>query len=110
MNKNSISIMTPTYNSSKHISDTIQSVISQIYIDWELIIIDDYSNDDTIKIVESFILLDERIKLIINKNNKAAALSRNAGMRESKSDYLAFLDSDDIWGKDKLQKQLLIEI
>ena len=70
MNKNSISIMTPTYNSSKNISDTIQSVISQIYIDWELIIIDDYSNDDSIKIVESFILLDERIKLIINKNNK----------------------------------------
>ena len=107
MKNDSISIITPTYNSSKYITKTIQSVISQTYIDWELIIIDDCSSDDTIKIVESFILLDERIKLIQNQNNRGAAFSRNTGMIKSKSDYLAFIDSDDVWEKDKLQKQLL---
>ena len=107
MKKNSISIITPTYNSSKYIAETIQSVISQTYIDWELIIIDDCSSDDTTEIVESFILLDERIKLIRNQNNRGAAFSRNAGMIKSKSNYLAFIDGDDVWEKDKLQKQLL---
>jgi teichuronic acid biosynthesis glycosyltransferase TuaG len=101
-----ISIITPTFNSSTYIKETIYSVISQSYTDWELLIIDDCSSDDTVEIVESFTLSDERIRLIKNQQNKGASFSRNVGIAKSHGDYLAFLDSDDLWEKDKLQTQI----
>lgn len=102
----SVSIITPSYNSEEYISDTIESVINQSFEDWELIIIDDCSNDKTIQIINSYISKDNRIVLKQNIGNRGAAYSRNVGLIESKYDYVAFLDSDDIWKRDKLEKQL----
>ena len=106
MQKEFISIITPTYNSSLYIAETIKSIISQTHDNWELILVDDFSNDNTVSIIESFISLDNRIKLIKNTENKGAAFTRNTAILESKYSYLAFLDSDDIWVKEKLEKQL----
>ena len=78
-----ISIITPMYNSGKFIDATIQSVQSQTYQNWEMIIIDDASTDGSVKIVESFATKDERIKLIKLDSNKGAAAARNRGIKES---------------------------
>ena len=106
MQNDYISIITPTYNSSLYITDTIQSIISQTYKKWELIIVDDCSSDSTIDIIKSFILLDNRIKLFENTKNRGAAFTRNKAIYHCKYSYIAFLDSDDIWVKEKLEKQL----
>ena len=105
MRNDYISIITPSYNSSEYIEETIQSVLNQTYEKWELILVDDFSSDNTVSIIESFISLDSRIKLIKNTENKGAAVTRNTAILESKYSYLAFLDSDDIWVKEKLEKQ-----
>lgn len=106
MSKDFISIITPTYNSSLYLSETIESVISQTHKDFELILVDDCSSDNTISIINSYMVIDDRIKLIKNIENKGAAFSRNTAMKISKYNYLAFLDSDDVWERDKLTKQL----
>ena len=93
------------YNSAEYIAETIKSVIAQTYKEWELIIIDDCSTDDTEKIVNTF-LFDERIKLIKNKKNSGAAVSRNRGLQLAKGKWIAFLDSDDVWLPKKLEKQI----
>ncbi|HFZ8994078.1 TPA: glycosyltransferase family 2 protein [Citrobacter freundii] len=98
------SIIMPAYNSSKTIHASILSVLNQTITDWELIVIDDCSIDDTISIVESF--NDQRIILIKNTQNIGVALSRNKGLKISKGKYISFLDSDDIWKRDKCEKQL----
>ncbi len=105
MKNDYISIITPSYNSAEYIEETIQSVLNQTYEKWELIIVDDFSSDNTVSIIESFISLDSRIKLIKNTENKGAAFARNTAILESKYSYLAFLDSDDIWVRQKLEKQ-----
>ena len=105
MKNDYISIITPSYNSAEYIEETIQSVLNQTYEKWELILVDDFSYDNTVSIIESFISLDSRIKLIKNTENKGAAFTRNTAILESKYSYLAFLDSDDIWVKEKLEKQ-----
>tara|TARA_B100000767_G_C19765737_1_gene537413 strand:+ start:2217 stop:2984 length:768 start_codon:yes stop_codon:yes gene_type:complete len=105
MKNDYISIITPSYNSAEYIEETIQSVLNQTYEKWELILVDDFSYDNTVSIIESFISLDSRIKLIKNTENKGAAFTRNTAISESKYSYLAFLDSDDIWVKEKLEKQ-----
>lgn len=102
-----VSIITPSYNSEKFISETIVSIQRQTYENWNLIIIDDSSKDNSVNIIKSHVLNDDRIKLIHSPINRGAAFSRNIGLSESKSDYIAFLDSDDLWEKDKLKKQLL---
>lgn len=94
----------PAYNSEKYIKDSIESVISQTYPFWELLIIDDCSTDNTIEVIHRF--KDKRIKLLTNKNNSGAAISRNFGLREAKGEWIAFLDSDDIWLPTKLDEQL----
>jgi len=101
-----VSIITPTYNSEKFISSTIESVISQTYEYFELIIVDDKSSDKSVEIISSFIEKDKRIKLIIQNKNGGAGLARNEGIRNSKGKYIAFLDSDDRWHNKKLEKQI----
>lgn len=101
-----ISIITPNYNSEKFIAETIESVVSQSYKNWELLIVDDCSTDNSTIIIEEFIEKDKRIQLIKLQQNGGAAITRNKGVSLAKGDYIAFLDSDDRWFVDKLTKQL----
>ena len=101
-----VSIITPTYNSSKYIEDTIKSIISQTYMNWELIITDDCSTDETVAIIKKYILLDTRISLFILEKNSGSAITRNNSIKFSKGVFLAFCDSDDFWDKNKLEKHV----
>ncbi len=101
-----VSIITPSYNASKFIEETINSVLMQTYTNWELIIVDDSSVDNSVEIIESYLKNDVRIKLIQLEKNIGAAEARNIGLRMAKGRYIAFLDSDDIWMPQKLEKQL----
>ena len=101
-----ISIITPTYNCGKFIGETIESVIKQTYQNWEMIIIDDCSKDDTKEIVERYIVKDERIKYYLLNENSGAAVARTKAMELASGKYIAFLDSDDLWMKDKLKRQV----
>ena len=101
-----VSIITPSYNSSKFIEECINSVITQSYIDWEMIIVDDYSTDNSRDLILKFAKEDNRINPIFLDENVGAAASRNIAIKQSKGKYIAFLDSDDIWIKDKLEKQI----
>jgi glycosyltransferase involved in cell wall biosynthesis len=99
-----VSIIVPAYNSAKHISATIKSVQNQTYKDFELIIVDDGSKDNTREVIESF-LDDKRIRYIFQEN-KGQASARNNGIGKSKGLFIAFQDSDDLWKSDKLEKQI----
>lgn len=100
-----VSIIMPSYNTAKYIGESIESVLSQTYHNWELIIIDDCSNDNTDEVIAKY-LRDERIRYYKNEVNSGAAISRNRALREAKGRWIAFLDSDDLWEKDKLEKQI----
>lgn len=100
-----ISIITPSYNSSCFISNTINSVINQTYQNWEMIIIDDCSKDNSVELIREYVNQDSRIKLLQNHENRGAAETRNKGLKVAKGRFIAFLDSDDIWYMDKLQIQ-----
>ena len=101
-----VSIIMPSFNTGKYIVETIESVLVQTYKNWELIIVDDCSSDETEEIVSHF-LVDKRIRYLKNENNSGAAFSRNKALREANGKWIAFLDSDDIWMAEKLEKQLL---
>ena len=101
-----VSIITPLYNSQTYIRETIKSVQDQTYSNWEMIIVDDASTDESTEIVKKIAVDEPRIKLNIFTNNQGPALARNWAIAESKGRYLAFLDSDDLWYKNKLEKQL----
>ena len=103
-NKDLVRIIMPSYNSEKYIKDSIESVLSQTYPYWELLIVDDCSTDKTVEIIKSF--KDERIRFFQNAVNSGAAISRNWALREAKGKWIAFLDSDDIWLPTKLEEQL----
>ena len=106
MNKQSlVSIIMPTYNCGKFIKKTIDSVINQTYSNWELIVVDDCSNDDTEKVLKKY-QKDKRINYIKLEKNSGAAVARTEAMRMAKGNYMAFLDSDDLWYPEKLEKQL----
>lgn len=100
-----VSVIMPSYNTAEYISESIASVRKQTYTDWELIIVDDCSADNTDEIVKPF-LSDKRIKYIKNETNSGAAVSRNRALREAKGKWIAFLDSDDLWLPVKLEKQI----
>lgn len=104
--ENLVSIIMPAYNCEAFIAETIESVKKQIYQDWELIIIDDCSIDRTSVIVEEYKKRDSRIKLYKNKDNRGAAYSRNRAIQYAKGEFLAFLDSDDLWEENKLEIQI----
>ena len=99
-----VSIIMPSYNTAPYIAESIQSVIDQTYKDWELIIVDDCSTDNTDEVITS--LHDERIRYFKNKKNGGAAVSRNKALRKAKGKWIAFLDSDDLWNPKKLEKQI----
>lgn len=99
-----VSIIMPSWNTGRFIGESIQSVLNQTYKNWELIIVDDCSTDNTDEIVTSFD--DERIRYFRNDKNSGAALTRNKAMREARGEWIAFLDSDDLWMPEKLEKQL----
>ena len=101
-----VSIIMPSYNTGRFIKETIESVLDQSYPAWELIMVDDCSTDNTDEVVNQY-LVDERIRYIKNDTNSGAAVSRNRALREAKGKWIAFLDSDDLWEADKLQKQIL---
>lgn len=102
--KGLVSIITPTYNCAKFIGETIDSIIAQTYENWELIIVDDNSSDNTEEIVKQY--KDSRIKYYRNDSNKGAAVSRNFALSLAKGKWIAFLDSDDLWLPSKLEKQI----
>lgn len=103
--ENKVSIIMPSYNTAKYIGESIKSVLAQTYENWELIIVDDCSTDGTDETVAPF-LMDRRIRYFKNEYNSGAAVSRNRALREATGKWVAFLDSDDLWLPEKLEKQL----
>lgn len=102
-----VSVITPLYNGAKYIEETIQSVINQNYKNWEMIIVDDCSTDNSRDIVKEFTNKDNRIKLVESETNFGGpARPRNIGLDEAKGQYIAFLDADDIWLPEKIEKQI----
>lgn len=101
-----VSVITPAYNASEYIVETIESVLSQSYTDWEMLIVDDCSTDNTVEIVSKYCEKDSRIKLLKHTENQGVAAARNTALKEAKGEYIAFLDSDDMWHSEKLLKQL----
>jgi glycosyltransferase involved in cell wall biosynthesis len=110
MKKNfDVDIIIPTYNSKKFILNTIKSVFDQTYKNWRLIVIDDASTDGTTEVLENLYKKLKKKKNFLfyrNRINKGQAFSRNLGLKISKSKFIAFLDSDDFWSKNKLKKQI----
>jgi len=102
---NLVSIIMPSYNTEEFISEAIKSILKQTYDNWELIIVDDCSTDNTDNVVSGF-LNDPRILYLKNEKNAGAAVSRNRALREAKGKWIAFLDSDDLWHPQKLEKQI----
>lgn len=99
-----VSVIIPTYNRALLLQKAIQSVLDQTFQDFEIIVVNNYSEDNTIEVVKSF--KDERIKIINIRNNGIIAKSRNRGLEESRGNYIAFLDSDDMWLPEKLELQV----
>lgn len=105
MNNHLVSIITPLYNAEAYIEKTILSIIKQTYINWELLIVDDCSKDQSVRLVQKYVGADARIKLIRLENNSGAAVARNTGIEQAQGKFIAFLDSDDTWHPDKLKHQ-----
>lgn len=101
-----VSVIMPAYNVEKYIEEAIQSVIVQSYTNWELLVIDDGSTDKTLEIVQKMAEKDNRIFLIKNEKNMGVARTRNRGFELCKGEYIALLDSDDLWHAEKLEKQV----
>ena len=101
-----VSIIMPSYNCDKFISDTIYSVLNQSYKEWELLIVDDKSTDNSVNVITEFIKKDDRVQLFKQKVNSGAASCRNLAIEKSKGEFIAFLDSDDLWLPKKLEVQI----
>lgn len=107
MNKSMVSIIMPCYNAGKYIKMSVQSVINQTYSNWELIIVDDCSSDNSLEILKYYIVLDDRIKYFKTTNPSGSpTLPRNIAIEKAKGRYIAFLDSDDLWEPNKLESQV----
>lgn len=101
-----VSVITPAYNTAQYLSETIQSVQAQLYTDWEMIIVDDCSTDNTYEIANEAANKDKRIRVLRNEINLHVAATRNRALDVANGEYIAFLDSDDLWLPAKLEKQL----
>lgn len=100
-----ISIVVTSYNYQQYIKDTMNSVINQTYKNWELIVIDDASSDCSVEIIKEFVKNDNRVKLIENKENAGLKKSLLIGVKEASGEWIAFLESDDLWREDYLEKK-----
>ena len=101
-----VSIITPAHNAEKFLGDAVGSVLRQTYKNWEMFIIDDGSTDDTFACAKNFATGDSRIRAIKNEQNLGVAATRNRGVEMANGEYIAFLDADDVWCEDKLERQL----
>ncbi len=101
-----VSIIMTTYNSSPFLKESIMSIVSQTYKNWELLITDDFSSDNSVNIIIDIMKLDKRIFLFNLLVNSGAGVARNNSIKYSKGDYIAFCDSDDQWKPEKLFKQI----
>jgi glycosyltransferase involved in cell wall biosynthesis len=101
-----VSIIIPTYNTEKFIGDTLQSVQNQTYQNWEMILVDDASTDRTVSVIEEFAKKDSRIKLFKLEKNSGNGFARNIAVEKAVGKYIAYLDADDLWFSNKLEKQI----
>ena len=101
-----VSIVIPCYNSGKFIRETLDSILAQTYPHWEALIVDDCSTDDSVAIVEEYAKRDARFRLYRNEKNSGAAYTRNVALKAAQGKWVAFLDSDDVWFPEKLEKQI----
>ena len=106
MNEPLVSIITPVYNAERFLSDTIKSVQNQTYKNWEMLLVDDCSKDNSAQIIKEFQKYDDRIKYIKLEKNSGASVSRNTGIKNAKGRFIEFVDSDDIWKPEKLEVQV----
>lgn len=101
-----ITVIMPVYNAERFLEKSVESVLEQTHSNLELILIDDCSKDNSLLLAERYVKKDERIKVIRNEKNQGVAITRNSGIQVAKGEYIALLDSDDVWEKNKLEKQL----
>lgn len=101
-----VTIVTPSWNSEKYIVDTIKSVQAQTYKNWEMIIVDDCSSDCTVDVVRKIAAKDPRVKILVQEVNSGAAKARTRSMQAGAGRFVAYLDADDIWKSEKLEKQI----
>lgn len=101
-----VSIIMPSYNAARFIGESINSVLLQTYSNWELLIVDDCSKDNSVEVVRKFANIDKRVVLFSLEKNVGAATARNVAIEHAQGQYIAFLDSDDVWDEYKLEKQL----
>lgn len=106
MNNPFVSIITPTYNSHQFIEETINSILNQTYNNWELLITDDCSTDETLQIINGFANKDHRIKIFQLETNSGAGIARNNSIKHASGRFISFCDSDDKWKPNKLEKQI----
>lgn len=108
MNEPLISIIMPVYNAEKYVAQAIDSVLKQTYKKWELWVIDDGSQDKSEQIIKDKKYIDDRIKFLKNEKNMGVAKTRNKGVQLANGEWIAFLDSDDMWKEEKLEKQVAL--
>ena len=101
-----VSVIVPVYNAEKFLIETINTVLNQTYSNWELILVNDCSTDNSAEIIEQYMKKDERIKIYNNNENSKAAISRNNGISLAAGRFICFLDADDLWDSKKLEKQI----
>lgn len=108
MGKNSplVSIITPAFNCENVFAQTIESVLSQDYSNWEMIIVDDCSTDSTRSVAEAYARMDGRIRVYSLSSNSGSSEAKNFALSKAKGRFIAFLDSDDVWPRNKIQRQL----
>lgn len=106
MENEKVSIITPVYNCEKFLSETIECVLNQTYEDWEMILVDDCTPDHSADIAKKYSKKDKRIKYVKLEENSGAAVARNKGLSIAEGRFIAYLDADDLWKKDKLEKQV----
>ena len=106
MEKNKERIIIPVYNAEKFIGKTIESVLSQTYENWEMLIMNDVSTDNSLAVVSEFVKKDKRIKIVNTEKNVGVVKGRNFLIELACGKYIAFLDSDDYWHSEKLEKQI----
>lgn len=103
---NLVSIITPSYNSAKYIAETIESVQSQTYTNWEMLIVDDASSDNTEQVINQFQSTDKRIRFFKLTQNSGSGVARNVGIENALGDYMTFIDADDIWFSTFIEKSI----